>query len=50
MTITTEQLERLKKDAADHGDSELAAVCQEALDGDEGARILCEAVLDEAKR
>lgn len=41
MTVTDEQIEALKYEAGCHGDREMVAICDAALDGDDDARDDC---------
>lgn len=49
MTITDEQIETLKHEANLHGDREMVAICQRALEGDDDAREACLWVLFDAQ-
>ena len=42
------RIEKLATEAAAHGDLEMVAICNKALDGDEGSISECLSVLDEA--
>jgi len=42
MNITTEQIDALRTEAATAGDLAMVAICDLALEGDEGARLKCE--------
>ena len=47
MDITDEQIEKLRYEAATHGDPEMVLLCDRALDGDLDALALVkEAILD----
>lgn len=48
MSITTEQVRVLRDEAGQAGDTEQAAICTAALDGDEAARAECERVIADA--
>ena len=48
-TLTDAQIETLLDEAAAAGDYDQAAVCERALEGDEGARGECARVISEAR-
>ena len=50
MTITNEQIEALKLEASLHGDREMVAICQRALEGDDDARDACLWVIFDPQR
>ena len=49
MTITDERIEALKYEAGCHGDREMVAICDAALDGDDDARAECVRVILDAQ-
>lgn len=48
-TITTQQIESLRDEAAEHGDTEMANVCTLALAGDQEALDECKHVIQSAR-
>lgn len=49
MTVTVEQIESLRTEAAAAGDLEQVAICDRALAGDADAIAECERVIDAAR-
>lgn len=49
MAITREQIEALRTEAGEHGDSAQVEVCDRALAGDQAATVECERVISNAR-
>ena len=47
--VTDAQIKQLQAEAGAHGDPEMHAICERALDGDAEAREECERVIREAR-
>lgn len=47
--ITTAQIEALKTEAGEHGDTKQVAICDQALAGDEKAVVECARVITDAQ-
>lgn len=48
MKITEDQITELRTEAGEHGDLDMVAICDRAIDGDRTARERCAEVISDA--